>query len=485
MKKVLLLNTNVCQAPYPVPPVGLCLAAAALDGRYEVRIYDGVRHQPADLERTVRAFAPDYVGAGIRNVDDASMNGGRYFIPAILSDFIEPVRRLTSAPMILGGSGFSLFPRELMAAFDADYGIVGEAEESFPSLLAALDAGKDPAGIPGVISKSSRKPCEGSYKPSQGSDAPCPSPVAGRPADLSRQPFSDIAARLDYGPYAPRGAYSVQTQRGCRHDCLYCSYPYLEGRTLRQRPVASVVDEIEQAREKLGDVAFEFVDAVLNDPPGRLEAICREIIRRKFRPRLRTMGINPAHVTGELLDLMRDAGFSQIDATPDSGSADMLRSLRKNFSLAELRNAAVLIRGRDMPTMWFFLLGGPGESERTVAETLRFIDEFVAEADMVYIMVGLRIYPMTGLREIAVRQGIIGAEESLLEPKFYVSPEIGAARLSELVRQATATRPNCFAAGETSPPPHLLEAAARLRAEQRLAEPMFRTLLRLRRQSWR
>jgi hypothetical protein len=67
---------------------------------------------------------------------------------------------------------------------------------------------------------------------------------------------------------------------------------------------------------KNGDVAFEFVDAVLNDPPGRLEAICREIIRRKLELRLRTMGINPAHVTGELLDLMRRA---RVDLTDSGG----------------------------------------------------------------------------------------------------------------------------------------------------------------------
>jgi radical SAM superfamily enzyme YgiQ (UPF0313 family) len=468
VKKVLLVNTNTYATPYPVPPLGLCLAAASLDGQYDVRIYDGLRRQTADLERTVQDFAPDYVGVGIRNIDDASLTSARYFVDAVQRDFVAPIRRLTRAPVILGGSGFSLFPVELMALLGAEYGIVGDAENALPALLAALDAGQDGAQIPGVM-------C------ARRLDAPV---APNHLADLSRLPFSDMAARLDYGPYTA-GAYSIQTKRGCRHDCLYCSYPSLEGHALRQRPVSGVVDEIEQAQRKLGDVMFEFVDAVLNDPPGRLEAICREVIRRGLRARFRTMGINPAHVTGELLSLMRQAGFVQIDATPDSASAEMLRRLRKNFTLDELQNAARLIREHDMPTMWFFLLGGPGECEQTVAETVRFIDEFVGEEDMIYITIGLRIYPLTELHRMAISEGVVAEGESLLQPRFYVSPQIGARRLTDLVREAASARPNCFAAGETTPPPELREAAIRLRAQHNLKEPMFRTLLRVRRETWK
>jgi hypothetical protein len=72
--------------------------------------------------------------------------------------------------------------------------------------------------------------------------------------------------------------------------------------------------------------------------------------------------------------------------------------------------------------------------------------------------------------------------ESLLRPRFFVAPELGRERLAELVTAAAAERPNCVRATESSPPREMIEAALALRREQGLTEPMFRTLLRLRRE---
>ena len=464
MKRVLLVNPNTCRQPYPVPPLGLCLAAAVLEKRYEVRIHDALDEQGPGLERILEDFAPDAVGLGIRNIDDVVMEGGTYFVDDIRERFAKPIRRVTRAPLILGGSGFTLFPHELLRELDADYGVLGEAETVFPALLEALGSGRDPRTIPGVAGRAGEAPRGGR---------------AWVPAESL--PFADIDRRIEYRPYRQRGAYPIQTKRGCAHDCLYCSYPELEGRAFRARPPGLVADEIEQAMDRLGDVTIELVDSTFNDPSDHAEAICREIVRRGLRPRLRTMGINPGRVTDELLDLMKRAGFAQIDLTPDSASPGMLKSLRKNFARPQLEQTAERLRRFDLPAMWFFLLGGPGENERTLDETFDFIDRFVSPDDLVHLTEGLRIYPCSGLYEQARREGVVQPGESLLRPKFYVSAALGPAGLKEGVVRRAATRPHCLRAAEATPPPELLAAAARLREEQGLTEPMFRTLLRLRR----
>lgn len=468
MKRVLLVNTNTLQAPYPVPPLGLCLVAASLEGRYEVRIYDGcVRGAGEPLRAVVEEFSPDYVGLGIRNVDDTTMDGGAFFGDAVVDDFVRPLRGWTQAPIILGGSGFTILPREFMRESGADYGIVGEGEASLLALLQALDGGSDPATVQGVL-------CRG------GTEYRAPSPV-----DVARMPFSRVDQRLDYGPYRDRGAYPIQTKRGCAHQCAYCSYPGLEGRTFRSRPPAEVVDELQEARERLGNITFEFVDSTFNDPPGHAEAICGEIARRGLQVRLRTMGINPAQVSDLLLERMAAAGFAQIDITPDAASPRVLKALRKNFRLEDLHRTASLVRKHRMPTMWFFLLGGPAESEETLAETFAFIDEHVDPEDMAHISEGLRIYPGTELHEIAVRDGVLSSSDSLYAPAFYVSPELGRERLREWVARAVETRPNSVPSRDSTPSPAMMREAGRLRVEQGLTEPMFRTLLRLRRQGVR
>jgi radical SAM superfamily enzyme YgiQ (UPF0313 family) len=467
VKKILLLSANQTTTPYPVPPLGLALLYQRLRTDYQVKILDGFSLTGEELRRHLQEFQPDYLGLSIRNIDDMVKGSTHSFIPGILEKYLPPIKEASTAVLILGGSGFTIFPEELMAAFGADYGIIGEAEETFPQLLQALIERGDPAQIEGVILPgATAKPKSKAFLP-------------------LNEPFSsELDTLLDYSPYSERGAYPIQTKRGCGHRCIYCSYPILEGRTFRKRKVSHVVDEIEKTLGRIQNPAlvFEFVDSTFNDPPGHAEAICEEIIRRDLRVTLRTMGMNPVNINGELLSLMKRAGFAQIDATPDSASPVILKNYGKNFTLAHLQKAARLIREHEMPTMWFFIFGGPGETEETLMESFAFIDAYIHQDDMVHITEGLRIYPKTPLAELAIREGIIQKETALLIPRFYVSPLLGDMELTRIITREIATRPNCIPLTETKPPPELLQVALRERKEKNLTEPMFRTLLRLKRQ---
>ena len=455
MKRLLLVNTNIEKHPYPVPPLGLCLLASALEPDYSVKVYDGVFDEGKGLPEIVREFRPDYIGFSIRNIDDIVADRHIFYPERIVSDFIRPARETTDVPFILGGSGFSIFPRELMEMTSADFGICGEGEEDLRSLLQFLDEGKEPSGIPGLIAGSGH--------------------ATGKNAAASRKawsiPHSLTDRRIDFTPYVSRGVYSIQTKRGCPHHCIYCNYPCIEGRDLRLRDPADVVVEMHKVAERLGDVVVEFVDSTFNDPPGFAESLCREIIRSGLKIRMRTMGINPRNTSPELFGLMARAGFTQIDVTPDSASPQMLKRLGKGFSLPEIRTTAELIRKADMPAMWFFLFGGPGENELTFHETLDFIDSFIPENDLVYMNAGMRIYPGTPLHSISVREGVVSAGASLFYPPvYYYSGEIGKEKLDQLISEASKIRINCIPALETQPPPGLLREAGRMQIEKNLKE---------------
>lgn len=464
MKKILLLSTNQAKSPYPVPPLGLALIHNTLKADYDLRFVDGFELQAAEFCAILDEFQPDYVGLSIRNIDDMVKGDAHSFLPKILENFVIPIKEYKKAPIILGGSGFTIFPYELMDYLDADYGFIGEAEEGMVELCYALDRGDTVPDIAGLVQR-------------------------GKVHNKSRKPklnFGDnyraeLDLVLDYGPYRQRGAYPVQTKRGCVHRCIYCSYPVLEGRSFRTREVSQIVDEIENTAKRMDDsgLVFEFVDSTFNDPPGHAEAICREIIGRGLKVSLRTMGMNPVNITRELLELMLKAGFSQIDSTPDTASPVMLKNFRKNFTYDQLVQAAKLIRECDMPTMWFFIFGGPGETKETIAESFAFIDKYVCSEDMVNITEGLRIYPQTALADLAAQEKVILPDQSLLFPMFYVSSAIGEEQLSQSITQMISTRPNCIRLTDTRPPPELLQAALAERKNKNLTEPMFRTLLRL------
>jgi radical SAM superfamily enzyme YgiQ (UPF0313 family) len=471
MKRVLLVSTNMVTAPYPVPPLGLCLVAQSLAAGYELRMFDGLVDGGASLAQVVGEFSPDYVGVSIRNLDEPVMQEPRSYVGEIRDRFLAPLRALTDAPIILGGAGFSIFPDELLDTMAADFGVVGEGEQAMPELLAALDHGGSAQSIPGVVLPARARSA------ARGRSSGGREPLSG-----ANIPFSHLDRWVDFSLYRERGAYSLQTKRGCPRECIYCTYPAIEGFNCRLRMPEVVVDEIAEAQARLGDVTFELVDSTFNDPRGHAEAICREIIRRGLRVRLRTMGVNPAGVTEELVELMRRAGFAQIDSTPDSASASVIQGLRKNFTVDDLVRSARAVRNAGMPTMWFFLFGGPGETERTVDETLAFIDREVLPDDMVLLAAGLRIYPHTRLHEVALAEGIVAPGESLLAPRFYVSAALGPDRLHELLGQACQTRPNCVPAWQSTPDADMRRRAAELRSMGALDEPMFRTFLRVRRE---
>jgi radical SAM superfamily enzyme YgiQ (UPF0313 family) len=466
MYKILLVNTNIEKAPYPVPPLGLCMLAAALRDQYEVHLYDGVFDEGQNLITMVKEVNPDIIGFSIRNIDDVVMDREIFYVDGILEKFIRPVKAVTGVPLILGGSGFSMFPVELMKMTGADFGIVGEAEAILPVLLERILGHQNTADLPNIITLNG-------LEVQTGNAYHFLKPVPGR--------FTEVDKWIDFAPYRQKGVYSIQTKRGCSHGCIYCSYPMIEGRKFRPRTPTDIVDEIEQAYQRLGNVTFEFVDSTFNDPKGHAESICREIIRRKVSVKLRTMGINPRHASEELFELMVAAGFVQIDVTPDTASPQMLGNLCKGFGLPEIERMAGWIRKFNIPTMWFFLFGGPGEDEETFRETLEFIDNFINPDDLVYMNAGLRIYPNTPLCSIALQEGMITTAQSVFHPPaYYYSPLIGKARLDQLIYQASKVRHHCIHALETAPPAEMIKEAIELRKQLPKDEPMFRTLLRIR-----
>jgi len=446
------------------------MLATVLRDRFEVKIYDGVFDEGRGLVELVQQFNPNFIGFSIRNIDDVVKDREICYMDGILEKFIRPVKAITNVPVILGGSGFSIFPSELMKMTCADYGIVGEAELILPLLLDRIQNNLDTYDIPNLITGNSSEI-------QTGTGFALLQPLPAR--------YPEIDRWIDFKPYLSKGVYSMQTKRGCSHGCIYCTYPLIEGRKFRTRTPSDIADEIEQAHKRLGHITFEFVDSTFNDPKGHAESVCREIISRKIKVRLRTMGINPRHTSEELFELMVRAGFVQIDATPDSASPRILKSLDKGFNLWEIEKMATMIRNFNIPTMWFFLFGGPGEDEDTFRETLDFIDAYVNPVDMVYMNAGLRIYPKTPLYEVAIAEKRITPGQAVFHPPvYYYSQRINKADLDRLIKKATLTRHNCIPAMETAPPPEMISEALENRKLQELDEPMFRTLLRIR-AKWR
>lgn len=472
-KRVLLVNANVCKAPYPVPPLGLCLIAESIVKCYNVKVYDAAFGSAVELINEIRSFSPDYIGVGIRNIDDysadrcARADNKSYFIPEIDEKCMQPLRTVFTGILILGGAGFSIFPHELMSRFDADYGIAGDGTVSMCQLLDALDNGHSLQGIRGLFIKDRKNDRVVNLTDEQ--------LIQHSDIDILR---SNIDKWINYTPYNKNGAYPIQTKRGCPHACIYCTYPCIEGKNYKLRSATSVVDELEDVNNRI-TTTFEFVDSVFNDPPAHAECICEEIIKRNLRIRLRTMGINPKNVNVNLISQMKQAGFRQIDCTPDTASEKLIATYGKNFVKKDLIRAAQIFQNEKMPVMWFFILGGPGETIDTLNETFDFIESYTDDLDLIYLFDSMRIYPGTELYNIALDEGLIQGNRSILEPLYYRAKSVRDGSMEACISKRRAGHLNWLTSSETKPDPVLMHKVMQYRAVNNADEPMFRSILRL------
>ncbi|MBF0319802.1 MAG: cobalamin-dependent protein [Nitrospirae bacterium] len=416
MKKVLLISVNNEKLPYPVAPIGAAyIAGCLIRAGFDARILDlcFVDDDFSALKDYLAGYQADIIGISIRNVDNLTYNRSIFYMPRI-RDIVHHIKTLTDAPIVAGGSGFSLFPEEILRYLGLDLGIAGEGEQAFLGLVEAYGNGGGIDSIPNIsiIDKN------GTFRQNPISYSPVVS--------LPDRDVLNNAAYLKFG-----GMGNIQSKRGCPFKCTYCTYPMLEGTRLRLRPPEEIVSELAQMKERHAiDYAF-FVDDIFNVPLGHSIEICEGMIRRNLRIKW-TCFATPYSFTEELARLMKRAGCSGIEFGSDAGSSLTLKAYEKHFTPDDIINASIICKKIDMPDAHYIILGGPSENDRTLDETFRLFDKIKPRA--LIALVGVRIYPGTDICKKAIEDGVIPNGKELLEPVFYISPETSADLLLKRVQ---------------------------------------------------
>ena len=417
--RVLLVSTNREKSPFPVSPVGvLAVAGAALAAGHEVDLVDCmfVSTPAATVRNALLAKRYDVVALGIRNLDNCFWAAPRHFYEEVRV-LVEAARSAARAPIVLGGSGFSVEPHGWLSRLDVDYGVVGEGETAFVALLAALAAGRSPDGIVGITSRADleqRRCATGERKPRI--------PISYVPSIATLAPTAHRL--LDYRPYVKRGGFvSVQTKRGCAFRCDYCVYPRLEGTKFRTRPVEAIVDEMEAVVRTQGVRQFFFVDSVFNVPRAHTLDLCRMITRRGLEVRWMAY-TNSASFDDELAYAMVAAGCLGIEFGLDAVTEKMLHNWRKPFRQHDIQRSLQACHDAQLPAAVHLLFGGPGETIADLVESQSYLDA-CAPVDAVFASLGVRLYEGAPIVATARAEGVIDADTDLFFPAWYVSPGLG------------------------------------------------------------
>lgn len=413
--EVLLINPNLMKPP--VTPVAIDFLSSMLRaGGFAVRFVDLAFEKDIDaaLARATKE-RPLFVGVSIRNIDDSFFATRDFCLDSIVP-IIAKIRKLTDAPIVVGGVGYSVFPTSALGHSGADYGLQGDGEISIVRLAEAFAGKGSLSDVPGLVVRD-----DGRYL------AGAPEPV-----DLSRLDLSDRAT-VDNARYLREGGMvGFETKRGCPSSCSYCADIPAKGRKSRLRPPKQVALEIAMLADR-GIGHFQTCDSEFNIPYRHAVGVCEEFIRAGLGERIRWYAyMAPRYFDEKLVSLMKKAGCVGINFGADHVNPKLLQRLGRKHTADMIEEAAALCRKHEIECMFDLLLGAPGETRNTLHEVIGFMKR--VDPSCVGASMGVRIYPGTPLARMLASQIQLGAEgiygggpdnADLLRPVYFLSPGLG------------------------------------------------------------
>lgn len=448
--KVLLVSTNTMREPYPTYPIGLDYVLNAISPPHRVQCADMNELKTASaLADVLSGFRPDVIGVSIRNIDNVDGVCTQSFIGEI-AGLIEVIRHNSEGVIVLGGSGFTILPGEFMTELDADFGVIGEGER-LPLLLDALERGESGSGLPGIVAGKG---------------------PAGYPEPISVPFGRGIFPHHSYTSYYLKrgGMLNLQTKRGCPFGCIYCTYPHIEGRRFRFTP-PSEVGQMARMLQDGGAKYLYITDSTFNGSYEHSREVAQAF--QKAGVSIPWGGFfTPTCPPPDYYRVLADAGLRHVEFGTEALSDLVLGLYHKPFVKEEVFLAHRSALNAGLHIAHYLMLGGPGEDEDTIRETITNCNQL--EKTVFFVYNGLRIYPHTALHERAVREGQLDSAANLLYPAFYWSPALSRARGTALINELVGGVPNWVVGGSQ---PGMFKALSRLHARGQVG-PLWEHLVR-------
>ena len=412
-RKLLLISANRYANPYPVYPLGLSYLYSYLSERLpdlEILSFDFNLNGNDDLKNLLISYKPDYTGLSLRNIDDVNFYTKESFVGGYkaIADIIKGSGILTT--FIIGGSAFSIYPGELFELLQPDYGITGEGEESLYRLLKSLETGIPDLGIQGLVCKK-----DGETK------------LNGRDVFIKTPELSFDPAMVQYY-WQKSGMINIQTKRGCPFNCIYCTYPLIEGHNVRNLDPDRILHTLRDLYYHHNIDYYFFTDSVFNISNNFNIELAEKIIKSNMKIKWGAY-FSPYNLSRDVLRLFAKAGLTHIEFGTESLSDTTLKAYGKHFDVDEVVRVSDYCNESNVYFCHFMIIGGYGETDQTVNES--FENSKRIENTVFFPYVGMRIYPGTKLHEISIAEGLIAPDDPIIAPVFYLSQSVNYATLKE------------------------------------------------------
>jgi anaerobic magnesium-protoporphyrin IX monomethyl ester cyclase len=337
------------------PPLNLLYTAAVLerDG-HEVSFIDanGLNIPYEELTKQMKQLSPEVVVS--RTAFDTQEEDCRV---------LDAAKKL-GATTVVRNKIISDVPKlreKLMSRGCIDFFLNQEPESVITKLVDAIQSGEDPRSVPGISYMRNAKVVTTENRKTLVNVDTLPFPAYHLVGML--EPYS--SSLFD------KGYTALLSSRGCPFRCTFCAYGK---EPCRMRSPENVVAELEFLKEKHGLERFLFFDDTFTLDRQRAIRICELMIEHKLDLEWATC-TRANLVDRETLEVMKEAGCREIAFGIESGSPSVLKTIKKGVSRDQMRNAARLCKEAGILFSALVIIGLPGETRRTVQESVDFIKE--------------------------------------------------------------------------------------------------------------
>ena len=259
-------------------------------------------------------------------------------------------------------------------------------------------------------------------------------------AELDALPFATEIYKRDLQierynvPFLLHPFVSFYSTRGCPALCTFCMWPQtISGHAWRVRSAENVAREVKYAIEafpQMKEIFFD--DDTFNIRKDRVLELCKLFKPLKFR----WSSTARVHSDYETLKAMADAGARLFIVGFETGDPQILKNIKKGATVEMARNFMKNCRKVGIRVHGDFIIGLPGETRESIANTI----EFAKELDCETIQVSLaHAMPGTELHDQMSREGFLRVE-ALADSGGHQLPHIEFPHLSKAEMMAGVNR---------------------------------------------
>jgi len=356
-KKVLLVNlpfekvyekTSLRGVAPSTPPLGLaCIGASLLQEGHKARIFDFNLYDEKKFIEEIKEFEPNY--AGISFVTPLIKEADK------VSKIIKKINK--KIVVVCGGPHPSSFPESSLKETKCNIAVIGEGEHTIKEIV----NGKKLEKIKGIAYKKNGKIYTNERREFI--------------QNLDELPFPALHL-YEIGKYKVPKAIArnnpvawLETSRGCPYGCIYCNKSIFS-RIYRAKSPERVVSEFKKAKQ-MGFKEIHITDDGFTTDMERAEKICDLLIKEKVNIGWSTItGIRVDRVNQKLLKKMKQAGCYMVYYGIESGNQKIIENIKKGITLEQVKNAVKWSKEAGLEVAGFFMIGLPGETEKTMQETI-------------------------------------------------------------------------------------------------------------------